>query len=266
MLIRLGIGFGRRLGAQRGGDGGDGHRVQQPGGGDLPVAARTADRAVRDVPGELSGRLRVEWPIRRAGQRGYARAVLTSGGRDDDGGERVVEVVPGLRDPYRGVLRCRAQDLGELVRVQLVPEGEVERLPLLAVEDQQGGVHELPGRLVGLQARGLGRPLTLGRKFGVGAAAQALGAGHGVQPAAEQPGVRQTADSFLHGDQRVVQGEGGRLLVTEQDMTVVEQPRRVDVVDLSQSGAVAGTQRVCQPLIVGPFDTRPADHVVLLQH
>ena len=196
--------------AQRLGDRGRRHGVQQPRGGDLAVAARAADRAVRDVPGELARRCRRP-AARRAGRparprsgsrRGPVAATTTAA----NASSRSCRACATRTDASCGVTpRTSASSCGSSSWRR--ERSSASRCAPLSTSRaawtswRVASSASRPGRL--------GRALALGRQLGVRAAAQALGAGHGVQPAAEQPRVGQSADALLHGDQGVVQRERG---------------------------------------------------------
>ncbi len=222
---------------------GRGDRVAGPAAGDGTLGGAAAARTVVDVPDQFPAQGRAQDQAAVPGEVGHAR---TAAGLDDgEGRAGALDLAGGRGEQFARDGGFPAEDGGDLVRGQVVTDGEFEGLALLRGgagrlrPGQQGqfaaplfpdlrGDGRLGGRVCGSGSAGRVGGLTF--LLGLGQLAQARPAGQGVQPGPAVGGLRGPLAAPLGQGQDVAQGGGGRVVVAQHRQTVGEQSVQVRLV------------------------------------
>ncbi len=226
-----------------------GHRQQaeQRGRAELTALALVADIAVLDVPADPLAQQRGELTVPAVQDGGQVGAGVLPGPGHQQRAQRGLELGARTgRQRVRLVAR-HAQRGGQLGPIQLMPQVQLDDLPLARVQPAQRGPDQLAQlglfrRLPDVR-RGVGHLVRIVQRRGRGAAAQpavALVPCYRVQPRPQPAGIAQPAQLGGGDDERVLDRVGGVGRLAEHGAAVRVQWLRVTVVRRGETTRLPG--------------------------
>jgi hypothetical protein len=152
------------------------------------------------------------------------------------GGQRGVELGPGLVEEVGYGLGREAQQGGDLRGGEAVAFGEVEEFPAQRVDggDRSPGDHA-PVDVVLVVAGD--RDVRAAAEDGQ--PASAFHPGHGIDPRREVLGVAQFADVRLGDDEGVAEGHLGRVAAAEPEPAICVEPLGISVIKVAEGSEIS---------------------------